>query len=196
MFMKKYLFTIFLAAVAAGCHNDQSVGMEQAIINDAFVSIVDTTGYHYQSLRPAPNDSSVQATHDPVIVVVPELSGLSKWKTSIMASLQELKDDAQKPAYAQVIAKAAKDTATIPLTVSGLTQTGRYRLITKGDPEAKGTMVGQVAFSRVYRDVAENIGFVVATISDMHKSGITKVSFLQKTPSGWREVSNNVLEIW
>lgn len=195
--MKKFLVYFILAAVAMGCRNiHQSVDIEEAIINDAFVSIVDTTGYHYRTLRPAPNDSIFRTISDPVIFVSPTLSSISKWKTSIIASLNELKDSTLETAYKQLINQLDKYPSESPLDVSRITQTGRYRIISKEQVPAAGTLAGQVAFSHVYRDSAEQIGFLIVTISVKNKSGIVKVSFLQKKDAHWREVANSVLEVW
>jgi hypothetical protein len=181
----------------AGCYplQEPTVNSEAAIINDAFMDIVDTVAYRYHSLRPAPNFDVYNDKDSLNVAIAPVLSNIREWKITIDSIKDATAEDRKRIEI--LFEKSKIDSGQLQLPLNLVKKTGRYKLF----PHTKrgGTIdtlsaVGKVLFSRVYFDDAYAI--LVATIRDQIRVGVVKLFLLEKTKMGWRKKEEYVLEVW
>lgn len=196
--MKKIIGFCFIMMIVNGCAvtENETKKKEIAIIDEAFMSVIDTLPYRYHSLRPAPNDTVYKSLDTLYVAITPKLLSIRKWKHDILNVLSKRSgEDSEK--YKKLLYKSDSDSAEIPLPVSYLTHTGRYKLF----PYTKRTIsidtlsaIGKIEFSRVYYDSDNAI--LITTIRDHIKNGVVKLLILKKTSSQWVKTEEFILEIW
>jgi hypothetical protein len=190
-----YLFLLIIPSMYCGQLSHQKGQDEIAILNDVFLSIVDTVAYKYHNLRPAPNGIVFDGQDTLLVAVLPVLISVKPWQNEIKLIL----DRKGKP-YSDLFIKTINDSTEQPFDPGKLTNTGRYRLTVspkrKNDRnDLKGT-IGKVVFTRLYYDDSSKAGFVVVNIKEPIKNGVIKLAFLKKIKEKWVKEDEDVIEIW
>lgn len=190
------------------CINQDKQNIEIQIINDAFLQIVDTLAYTYNSLIPPPPlnfdennstevDSKKQETpkfkNKLFIILADTLMNLNNWQKDtkdFISKNKALKD------YGDFIKKKVIDQTKISfVNATSINNTGKYKLLA---PNTKipddGIICGSVTFS----DLALNTEFtkaaVVVTIM-AGKGGVTKLVLLRKQKK-WEVEEQEIFEFY
>ncbi len=195
MTRSKYILLALLLLGSCLSEKTPAVDIEAAIINDAFLDMVDTIAYRYHTLRPAPNFDVYDGQDSLNVGIAPVLSNIRDWKISIDATDEATNDDRKR--IETLFERSKTDSAELILPIERIKKTGRYKLF----PHTKRSgsidtlsAVGKVLFSRVYFD--EKYAILVATIRAHTRVGIVKLFLLEKKYSGWRKKEEYILEIW
>jgi len=195
--MKNFLLFIVFIITFTECKqvrkNDDD--KEIILINNCFLSMIDTMGYRYHSLRPIVLDSGFIKSDSLTIGVYPKLMSLRKW----VSELEIVLDTVQlKQEYLSLLKKSVADSTERSFDVEQITNKGKYVLVSEPNRYAHKVRgrIGNVLFSRVYYAEDIGLGLVVAEIRDNSKNGIVKLFLLRKNKIKWNIINEFILEIW
>jgi hypothetical protein len=196
--MQIFKITFLAFLLLSSCQSEQEEGAisEIAILDDAFIEMIDTVAYQYHSLRPAPNDIIYTTIDTLNVALTPVLLNIRKWEKEIIA----LPSDAagqDRERIIQLLEKSKMDSLPLEFPVNRFRNTDRYKLF----PYSKRSIsidtlsaIGKIEFTRTYFD--DKYAITVATIRDHIKNGIVKLFLLEKRGSQWHKKEEFILEIW
>lgn len=195
--LRTFLSLLGIVLMLNNCKFQSSNQDEIKILNDCFLTVVDTFGYQYHTLRPGPRDSSFTNDDSLAIGVYPKLRSLQQWQTSFDAIVNTLPDTLEhKNDFIPLLRNGFKDTATNPLPVDELTQTGRYNLFP--EPNEEGRRRGKIGSILFYKPLImhnPDAAIFVADIGDNRKLHIVKVYLVRKKGKHWRVVYSDMIEV-
>ena len=197
--MKYIIFFIFYFLFS--CNNDVKVHSlnESAIINDCFLSVVDTFAYKYHSLRPSPKDTVTNKNDSIIVGIYNRLIPLLNNKESITSALIELPNSfPEKNNYIKLFLKKVNDISEQDLPLYSITKKGKYFLKSQLSKDfIKGNSgIGSLIFSRVFVDESASIGLFTVIIQDNIKSGIEKLILIKKINNRWIKEKEIVISNW
>jgi hypothetical protein len=198
--MKKILLLpLFFSAFACKQPVSNNVDTEIGIINDCFLSMVDTVGYHYHTLRPGPRDSLFTNPDSLGIGIFTTFTNVSHWSSSIEIILKQLPDaDSLKKVYLDLYKEALIDTTAQTFDPTKIARSGKYILSPETDQYAEKIRgrIGVIVFSRVYYTETKGLAWLVATFRAGKKTGVAKLFLSKKQGFGWAKISEYQLEVW
>lgn len=165
-----------------------------SIINQNFISIIDTVAYDYYTLRPAPNMPRLKKRSEYAVSVYNKFADIHLWEKSIVEVLK--KDTLKENQNFIDLFKSSSKEASTQFDIKKINQTGLYHLYpTDSDDGVKQeNSVGYIKFSDViYND---EWGMMVVTIQDDIKSGFEELILFKKEKGRWTIINKNQLSVW
>jgi hypothetical protein len=189
--LKKRIFFVIIVFII-GCKEDTENDF-YALINDNFLSMVDTTAYKTGRLIQIPNDTVAGISFEKICIKVEDQLRTSKvLKQSVFKSvsnenLLEFKSLLEKD-FETRIEKFDK---------SSIRNLGRFELVTSSDDlkfKKCDVLAGQIAFHQPY--ISQGKAIILLSISESNKSGYTNAFILRKRNGKWNIIEEFEIERW
>jgi len=196
--MKKNIIILILfyfICIFSNCSDKKQVGIEYEILNQNFISIVDTIAYDYNSLRPEPNNIPLKKRKSEYsITVFDKFIDIKVWENTIKEALKNCTNNEHKK-YLSLFMKSQKNVQS-NIEFSNLKQVGLFKLYPTNDSALmrKSGFIGHIKFSKILYD--RQIGLMVVSLHDNIKSGIEKLILFEKTDDKWIIKKEIELVIW
>ncbi len=193
----------FTALLFTSCKDRDTAAVEHQIVNDSFLTMIDTLAYRYTSLRPPPPPYDGAYKRTDSIARIPisihsSFVNIYKWEGDILLALKSIYDSnsAQYSAFSTLLSLNKADTASHKILITKIVNTGKYTLVPNGDrvwKKEKG-VIGHVTFSRAINN--GTIGIMIVSIEDNLKSGIEKLVLLESSENKWEVMNEVELAVW
>lgn len=186
---------LVLSSIFFGCKEAGKEPEVYKILDQNFLSIIDTLAYDYKSLRPAPNlEVPNQHAASYYITVYDHFISFKKWADNVSTALEN-KNPSVRKKYKALILKWI-DKGDEELNIHNLKNTGLFKLVATADKSVmrREGFVGHVKFSEVLSD--GRIALLVAVIQDNIKSGVERLFLFEKQKNKWLIVGQKDLIIW
>lgn len=186
---------LVLSSIFLGCKEDGKESEVYSILDQNFLSIIDTVAYDHNSLRLAPNlEATKQRETAYHITVYNHFISFKKWEDFVSDALKNENPSVQEK-YKALILKW-KDRGDQELNIGNLKNTGLFKLVATSDSSIMRSegFVGHVKFSEVLSD--GRIALLVAVIQDNIKSGVERLFLFEKQKNKWLIAGQKDLIIW
>lgn len=188
--IRTYLPLILLVSVFIGC-KDNKKNHPQKIIEDNFLTLVDTFAYEYGSFRPVGIDArseepnSVKHYPELSIFINKKIGNSNIAKNEIHNFLQKEKLDSKfKELTNEKDSQFVLDTA-FPKKI------GRYNISFEPKKPTKIKYAGEVAFSNF--KISEDLGYFIVELSDGVDSSIGFIVLIEKIDGIWKIIKREAL---
>lgn len=189
--MRFTVFFLFFFFLILGCSEKPQQSFYN-LINDNFLTIVDTTAYKTGRLIQIPNDTlHVGSLNKVCICVDAAFVSSSELNKSILKSFQEnnLKD------FEELLLKGNYLNLD-SIDITQLTNTGKYLLTKSAIIEGTlcSTIAGKITFYKPY--ITQSKAIIVYSISTSPKSGFTNCWLFRKQNGVWKNIKRIEIEKW
>lgn len=190
--MKLTLFYLFFFFLILGCSETPKQSFYN-LVNDNFLTIVDTTAYKTGRLIQIPNDTSHDDNNlDKICIMVDTaIKSSSVLKKSLLILFQEnnLKDFEELLLEANYLKLHTID-------ISKFTNTGKYTITksTLTDGTLCSAIGGKVTFYKPF--ITQSKAIIIFSISESSKSGFTNCLLFRRQKNLWENIKKFEIERW
>jgi hypothetical protein len=194
MVTKCWYILFFLFFCSCSSREAKQQANKELLINDIFLSVIDTVGYSQRSLLALGSDTLIPYSINDTFQVAfdPYLFSLKEWLQSIDSIFKTTQTTTGfDTVYISLRKRMKADQANLSskVEVEKIQNTGRYKLITTYDFSSRETLsgfVGVVRFSDILFNDQADKAFCIVEIKDAFKSSRYELLFCEKVLDKWK----------